>query len=1285
MIRNPCHRRRGMQRAAAAGLCALLAGFLTKGAVSGEQPLPVVEFAGLTTTTTERDGKIALKVEFSHAFSGRLTYSVDGTAEPGMDFDYAEAGIDAEDPVRETEIVIRLRDDALVEDMETIRVTLQSGDGFLLGSRQQHTVSIRDNDANWRVVHDVDGMRFDYRMQIVDNGGNTAATVTSDGGNGLPTGTYPVELAANDSRFEATIGPIAIAADQTLLGAKLARTFTLLADPSVKGHTVDYEGLLVGSAVETWTATESASHLTRGKPILGTFLMSRTTAAVPFENAGEDREGKESSGSRTATSLTDEGPESGCGAVDMSGTRNFSVTPRKLTPQDQQMVWIGQPFAPYVPYPNFVAETLNRARADLYYDKASTQEEKNAAAFRYKTLLYEKEKVGAETYIRAQFEKIEDLWDCAARKRANQTAQNVIGALRYAPWNRELRWALLDIYYDIAVAEKALAQEKHVAVAEIMIKEPAQGELLIHEEIAKLEEALPLYRKALAGYMKVMQHTFGVDVADFETDSELLDEPFGYHVFRKEVALRSPLVALFRNDDGNWIFPQDAGFGDERPRLFQGYKDVTLLFELLREYLRTAEQLSKGYVMRGGPSDIERAERLIGDALLATWLEGNALLAMFPEIDEEGGPIDPESGLREAVAGWRHSYSALGHMRSMLSGYTNILGFADDFLVLPQSVVPGDPNQRFHSYDFFKEYLSTDGSPLGRAKKDLVNARVNYGNYRDRNDQLAQQFHDRAEHYDSRLREIVGVSPGELGYEDSTGNKGGAISQQILNIEQAHQRIAMNRQRIENLQEQIRIEIGRRGREKGINDAISKVNVKYGSKQEELTNEIAKINGEQAWYNNLATGIASIAAIAAAPATGGASLAIAVAYGGNAFIQESKEEAKGRLQASKERHAAQERLEVQSLQDGLLDVNSKARIETLLLQMSTLALESASAAIGLRQEAERLFALYLEKEDLERRKAETNERLAGRYFADPSHRLLSRASMLRSRSSFADAQRWMFLAIRAAEYKWNLAFEHTTDSGVTFTKQTLFRTRNARELDDLFSALDDWDQKVSIGTRNDDGYKKFSIKTDFLSYKSDDSVRDSEAFQQFVAREDNYLDPEDPKNPIDDFKVLKLRFNTTFVPDTGGLFMRNRWLEKVKFLRVRLIGGAVGSIDSTVEGYLSYGGVSLIRNQTRGTPAPDNPDRLVGETTAYSTQHWFQKDGQWRSKEAFGSPIYVQISKDPDVPLSVYKSDTFKEYSVATSEWTLYIAVEKDGVPLVDVSLLTDIEFHLYYYWYARN
>ena len=178
-----------------------------------------------------------------------------------------------------------------------------------------------------------------------------------------------------------------------------------------------------------------------------------------------------------------------------------------------------------------------------------------------------------------------------------------------------------------------------------------------------------------------------------------------------------------------------------------------MLFELLREYLQAAAQLSKRYMLRNDPSDSKRAERLIGSALLATWLEGNALLAIFPEIGEPGAAIGPSSGAREAVAGWRQSYSALGQVRSFLRGDANILGFTDDTLVLTQSTIPGDPRTRFfHTYDFLSQYMGDARSPLRLAIRDLEEARRDYDNYRHRSDELAQQLSARNEQYDSRLQ-----------------------------------------------------------------------------------------------------------------------------------------------------------------------------------------------------------------------------------------------------------------------------------------------------------------------------------------------------------------------------------------------------------------------------------------------------------------------------------------------------------------------------------------------------
>lgn len=958
----------------------------------------------------------------------------------------------------------------------------------------------------------------------------------------------------------------------------------------------------------------------------------------------------------------------------------------------------GQPFAAQIPYRDFIDATLTRARERLYYDQAPP-EHRDQAAFRYRALLYDQEAVDAETFIRAQFDTIGDFWGASERDRALAAADEIVAAIRYAPWDRNLRNALLDVYYDIAVAEKTLAQNRRVSVAEIMLElEPvAPGEFLIDREVEALEQAQDLYRNALTGYMSALQMTFGVDVGDF--DAAYLDEPFGYYLFRREVPLRSPMAALFHDSDGNWVLPLDAGPDDVQEPLFQGYKDVTLLFELQRDYLRTAVELSKRYVMRGlpatndQPSDSEKARALIGDTIRASYIEGSSLLALFPEIEELAGPVDPASGLREAVASWRYSFTELGRIRRWLEGTTNILGFVDDFLVLVQSVMPGDPqSQFFDSYDFFANYInnSSANGPLARSLTDFANAQADYANYRDRNDQLALQFADRTEQYNARLREIVGVNPGEPGYETPAENPGGLISQQVNNIDIARLRIERNRQEVANLEERIRIEIWRRGQEAGINNAIESVYIDYGDQQARLTEEIGKINGDQAFANNIASAIASVSYGFGFSIGGGT-----VSYAINAGLQRDYERRKAKKQASKERLAARERAQIQSLQDDLLDVNSRAQIKTWLLQMSTLALESQEAAIGLQQEVERLTALASEKQDLERRARESDELLAGRYFADPSHRLLKEASVLRSEFSFNNAQRWLYLAIRAAEYKWNQDFVHTAASGVTYTRETLFRLRNARELNELFQALSDWNTTISIGARNDDAYKKFSVRDDFLGYRAGNEYFDPvtgelvspfAAFRSFLSQDRLYLEPDDPENPIPGFRVLRLNFSTAFVPDSGGLFLRNRWLEKIQFLRVKLYGGAVGGINSTVDGYLSYGGLSQIRTQMSGTSDPDNVDRLLGETRDYSTRYWFYQNGEWRSREAFGSNISVQVSNDPDVPPQVYQINSFQEYSVAATNWELYVAVESSGgVPLVDVDSLTDIEFHLYFYWYARN
>jgi hypothetical protein len=90
---------------------------------------------------------------------------------------------------------------------------------------------------------------------------------------------------------------------------------------------------------------------------------------------------------------------------------------------------------------------------------------------------------------------------------------------------------------------------------------------------------------------------------------------------------------------------------------------------------------------------------------------------------------------------------------------------------------------------------------------------------------------------------------------------------------------------------------------------------------------------------------------------------------------------------------------------------------------------------------------------------------------------------------------------------------------------------------------------------------------------------------------------------------------------------------------------------------------------------------------AYSSRYWRYDGQKWIDEEAFSTSLpAVQVSNDPDVPPEIYQINLFKEYSVAASEWVLYLPMEtREGRKILDMETITDIEIHFYYYWYARN
>ena len=122
--------------------------------------------------------------------------------------------------------------------------------------------------------------------------------------------------------------------------------------------------------------------------------------------------------------------------------------------------------------------------------------------------------------------------------------------------------------------------------------------------------------------------------------------------------------------------------------------------------------------------------------------------------------------------------------------------------------------------------------------------------------------------------------------------------------------------------------------------------IHFANYQADLTTYIGHISAAQA------------AAQAAADAFNSATWWGAGANGVNAVVQAAGEEAKGQLDAEKERQAGIEQAKIEGIE-------TEARVKTMLLDMNTLAVDSQEAALMLKQEMGRLTALLREKADLE--------------------------------------------------------------------------------------------------------------------------------------------------------------------------------------------------------------------------------------------------------------------------------------------------------------------------------
>ena len=118
--------------------------------VTDDDQLPVASFAASSSSAGEGAGTSNVTVNLSPAPTGAITvnYTVGGTATAGSDFSISSSGtLSVASSAATATIPVAITDDTADEDNETVLLTLTTGTGYTVGSRNSHTLTITDDDT----------------------------------------------------------------------------------------------------------------------------------------------------------------------------------------------------------------------------------------------------------------------------------------------------------------------------------------------------------------------------------------------------------------------------------------------------------------------------------------------------------------------------------------------------------------------------------------------------------------------------------------------------------------------------------------------------------------------------------------------------------------------------------------------------------------------------------------------------------------------------------------------------------------------------------------------------------------------------------------------------------------------------------------------------------------------------------------------------------------------------------------------------------------------------------
>lgn len=226
----------------------------------------IMQFA--TTSLVAAEGETIFPIiSFSAPFTGTLRYTISGTAS-NADYGLLSGEIHVSNS-SSASIPITLAENATIDPMRVIVITLEADDGTQVGLDSRIIVAIQDTDARWEGTFFSDNAALPFTLEIIRQDGLIQGRLVGGQAEFLPEGPFPATITAHSAdAFEASIHGIGLPAESTLLDLPAVLALSLsAADDAIDEHFIYGPATLV-------TAYPGHPHLNTTND--GRFLMQRT-------------------------------------------------------------------------------------------------------------------------------------------------------------------------------------------------------------------------------------------------------------------------------------------------------------------------------------------------------------------------------------------------------------------------------------------------------------------------------------------------------------------------------------------------------------------------------------------------------------------------------------------------------------------------------------------------------------------------------------------------------------------------------------------------------------------------------------------------------------------------------------------------------------------------------------------------------------------------------------------------------------------------------------------------